>query len=207
MGIRILVADSHPLYREAVARQIMQFYPTATVVEASALDQAVIQARHNHPGLFILNYNLSDMSADAIATVAGEFPGTPILVVADAASTAEVQGIIRAGAQGYVPKTATREQLLHTIHMLLAGGTSVPAALLLAEDDATDQPPSWLSLLTRRETDVLRAAMRGLSNKEIARELELAEVTVKFHLSGIFRKMNARSRTEAAMLATRAGID
>ena len=206
MGMRILVADSHPLYREAVARQIMQFYPAATVVEASSLDQAVALARCNHPGLFILDYNLSDMSADAIATVAGEFANVPILVVADTASASEAQAIIRAGAQGYVPKTATREQLTHTIHMLLAGGSSVPAEMLLTEDDGVYQPPSWLSLLTRRETDVLRAAMRGLSNKEIARELELAEVTVKFHLSGIFRKMNARSRTEAAMLATRAGI-
>lgn len=205
MGIRVLIADSHPLYREAVARQIMQFYPAATVAETSTLNQVVALARRNHPGLFILNYNLPGMSADAIATIAGEFATVPILVVADAASASEVQAIIRAGAQGFVPKTATKEQFTHTIHMLLAGGTSVPAETLLAED-ATDQPPSWLSMLTRRETDVLRAAMRGLSNKEIARELELAEVTVKFHLSGIFRKMNARSRTEAAMLATRAGI-
>ena len=206
MGIRVLIADGHPLYREAVARQIMQFYPTATVTEASSLNQAVALARRNHPGLFILNYNLPGMSVDVIATVAGEFPSVPILVVADAASAGEIQAVIRAGAQGYVPKTATREQFTRAIHMLLAGGTSVPAQMLLPEDDAGDQPPSWLSLLTRRETDVLRAAMRGLSNKEIARELELAEVTVKFHLSGIFRKMNARSRTEAAMLATRAGI-
>jgi DNA-binding NarL/FixJ family response regulator len=81
----------------------------------------------------------------------------------------------------------------------------VPANLLFCDDEA-EQPPAWLATLTPRETDVLRAATRGLSNKEIARELELAEVTVKFHLSAIFRKMNARSRTEAAMLATRAGI-
>ena len=206
MGIRVLIADSHPLYREAVARQITQFYPAATVAEASSLNQAVALARRNHPGLFILNYNLPGMSADIIATMAGEFASVPILVVADAASAGEVQAIVRAGAQGYVPKTATKEQFAHTIHMLLAGGTSVPSEMLPTEDDAAYQPPSWLSLLTRRETDVLRAAMRGLSNKEIARELELAEVTVKFHLSGIFRKMNARSRTEAAMLATRAGI-
>jgi len=204
MGIRVLIADSHPLYREAVARQITQFYPAATVTEASSLNQTVASARRNYPGLFILNYNLPGMSTAAIATLTGEFVSVPILVVADAASASEVQAIIRAGAQGYVPKTATREQFTHTIHMLLAGGSSVPAEMLLAEDDTAD--PLWLSMLTRRETDVLRAAMRGLSNKEIARELELAEVTVKFHLSGIFRKMNARSRTEAAMLATRAGI-
>jgi DNA-binding NarL/FixJ family response regulator len=205
MAMRVLVADEHPLYREEVARQIVKFYPGAIVAQASSLEQAMALARAGHPGLFILNYDMPGMSAEAIATVAGEFGGAPILVVADQASAMEVQAIIRSGAHGYLSKTATREQLTHTIHMLLAGGTSVPAEILFCDDEA-EQPPPWLATLTPRETDVLRAATRGLSNKEIARELELAEVTIKFHLSAIFRKMNARSRTEAAMLATRAGI-
>jgi len=205
MVIRVLVADEHPLYREAVARQIFKFYPGAGVEEASSLDQAMALARDSRPGLFILNYGMPGMSAEAIATVAGAFDGVPILVVADGGSAAEVHAVIRAGAHGYLPKTATREQLTHTIHMLLAGGTSVPAEFLLPGDGA-ERRPHWLGTLTPRETDVLRAATRGLSNKEIARELELAEVTVKFHFSAIFRKMKARSRTEAAMLATKAGI-
>lgn len=203
--MRVLIADDHPLYRGEVSRQIVKFYPGATVAEASSLEQAMALARVSHTGLFILNYNMPGMSAEAIATVSGEFSGSPILVVADQASALEVQAIIRSGAQGYLSKTATREQLTHTIHMLLAGGTSVPAELLFPNEEP-ERPPAWLATLTPRETDVLRAATRGLSNKEIARELELAEVTVKFHLSAIFRKMNARSRTEAAMLATRAGI-
>jgi DNA-binding NarL/FixJ family response regulator len=203
--MRILIADDHPLYREEVARQIIKFYPGVAVAEASSLEQAMALARAAHPGLFILNYNMPDMSAEAIAVVAGEFSGAPILVVADHASALEVQAIIRSGAHGYLSKTATREQLTHTVHMLLAGGTSVPAELFFPNEEQ-ERPPAWLTTLTPRETDVLRAATRGLSNKEIARELELAEVTVKFHLSAIFRKMNARSRTEAAMLATRAGI-
>jgi DNA-binding NarL/FixJ family response regulator len=205
MGMRVLIADDHPLYRGEVARQIVKFYPGATVAEASSLEQAMALARVGHTGLFILNYNMPGMSAEAIAAVASEFSGSPILVVADQASATEVQAIIRSGAQGYLSKTATREQLTHTIHMLLAGGTSVPAELIFPNEEQ-ERPPAWLATLTPRETDVLRAATRGLSNKEIARELELAEVTVKFHLSAIFRKMNARSRTEAAMLATRAGI-
>jgi two-component system nitrate/nitrite response regulator NarL len=88
--------------------------------------------------------------------------------------------------------------------MLLAGGTSVPADLLFGGVAPGEAP--WLASLTPRETDVLRGATRGLSNKEIARELELAEVTVKLHLSAVFRKIGARSRTEAAMIASRAGL-
>lgn len=204
--MRVLVADDHPLYCEAVTRQIVKFYPGATVEEASSLNQAMALAHASHPGLFILNFDMPGMSAEAIATVAGAFRGVPILVVAGGASASDVHTIIRAGAHGYLPKTATHEQLTHTIHMLLAGGTSVPAGILLPDELTGEPPPSWITILTPRESHVLRATARGLSNKEIARELELAEVTVKFHLSAIFRKMNVRSRTEAAMIATRAGI-
>jgi len=86
MGIRVLIADDHPLYRGEVAREIVKFYPGATVAEASSLEQAMALARVSHTGLFVLNYNMPGMSADLIATVAGEFYGAPILVVADQAS-------------------------------------------------------------------------------------------------------------------------
>ena len=205
MEMRVLVADDHPLYREAVIREIVKSYPNATVEEASSLGEADALARARRPGLFIFNFDMPGMSAEAIATVARAFGGVPILVVANRASAADVRAIIRAGAHGYLPKTATREQVAHTIHMLLAGGTSVPAGILCPDESIAEPAPSWLATLTPRETDVLRATARGLSNKEIARELELAEVTVKFHLSAIFRKMNVRSRIEAAMHATRAG--
>jgi DNA-binding NarL/FixJ family response regulator len=114
--------------------------------------------------------------------------------------------VLQAGARGFLPKTATPEQFNHTIHMILAGGTSVPAEMMLPAANAPDGAPAWLASLTPRENDVLRAAARGLSNKEIARELDLAEVTIKLHLSAIFRKMGVRSRTEAAMLAAKTGF-
>jgi two-component system nitrate/nitrite response regulator NarL len=202
--MRILIADDHPLYREAVARQITRLFSDAKVEEAASLDEALTMARTDTPNLFVFDYYMPGMSAGAIASVVAAFPQVPILVLSGGASASQVQAIIRAGARGFLPKTATREQFTHTFHMLLAGGTSVPAEMLLP--DAPDEAPPWLAALTPRETDVLRATARGLSNKEIARELELAEVTIKLHLSAIFRKMGVRSRTEAAMLATRTGV-
>jgi len=89
MGIRVLLADEHPLYREAVARQIFKFYPGASVEEASSLDQAMALAHASRPGLFILNYGMPGMSAKAIAAVASAFGGVPILVVADGGPAAE----------------------------------------------------------------------------------------------------------------------
>jgi two-component system, NarL family, nitrate/nitrite response regulator NarL len=204
--MRILVADDHPLYREAIARQITRLFSDAIVEEASSLDEAITKARANgrHPNLFIFDYYMPGMSAKAITDIAAEFPDVPILMLSGWASPASVQAIIQAGARGFIPKTANSDQFTHAIRMLLSGGTSVPADLLLGGAAPGEVP--WLASLTPRETDVLRAAARGLSNKEIARELDLAEVTIKLHLSTIFRKIGVRSRTEAAMLASKAGL-
>jgi two-component system, NarL family, nitrate/nitrite response regulator NarL len=204
--MRILVADDHPLYREAVARQIKRHFPDAAVGEASSLYEAVTMARAagGRPDLFVFDYYMPGMSAKAIADVTADFPDVPLLALSGWASAASVQVIIQAGARGFLPKTATSEQFTHAIQMLLAGGTSVPADLLVGVSPSGEAP--WLALLTPRETDVLRGATRGLSNKEIARELDLAEITVKLHLSAIFRKLGVRSRTEAAMMASKAGF-
>ena len=98
---------------------------------------------------------------------------------------------------------------------LLAGGTSVPADFLLAggSDAGVPSPfvsaadaPAWLGALTSRESDVLKRVARGLSNKEIGRELGLAEITIKLHMRNVFRKIGARSRSEAAVMATKANL-
>jgi DNA-binding NarL/FixJ family response regulator len=204
--MRVLIADDHPLYREAAARQITRLLTDATVEEAASMEEASIKADAAPPGLFVFDYYMPGMSPAAITQFAERFPGVPILVLSGAASGAEVQAVLQAGARGFLPKTATPEQFTHTIHLLLAGGTSVPPEVLLSGGRTPEGAPPWLSALTPRETDVLRATARGLSNKEIARELDLAEVTIKLHLSAIFRKMGVRSRTEAAMMAAKTGI-
>jgi len=204
--MRVLVADDHPLYREAVARQIMRLLPEATVEEAASMEAAMAGAQAAPPSLFVFDYYMPGMSAQAIAQLSEAFVDVPILVLSGGASPQEVQAVLQAGARGFLPKTATPEQFNHTIHMLLAGGTSVPAEMLLPASGPAEGSAAWLATLTPRESDVLRAVARGLSNKEIARELDLAEVTIKLHLSAIFRKMGVRSRTEAAMQASRAGF-
>ena len=204
--MRVLIADDHPLYREAVARQIMRLLPDATVEEAASMEEAAAIADAVRPGLFVFDYYMPGMSPAAVMQLTEKFPDVPILVLSGGASSSEVQAVLQAGARGFLPKTATPEQFTHTIHLLLAGGTSVPPEVLLSSGRVPEGAPAWLTALTPRETDVLRATARGLSNKEIARELELAEVTIKLHLSAIFRKMGVRSRTEAAMMAAKTGV-
>ena len=204
MGMRVLVADDHPLYREAVARQITRLLPDAMIAEAASMEEALAKANATHPELFVLDYGMPGASADSVAGVAERFPGVPILVFSSSANPTDVHALFQAGAHGVLPKTATPDQLTHTLHLLLGGATGVLPEI--PTPDAPQGTPPWLAALTPRETDVLRATARGLSNKEIARELDLAEVTVKLHLSAIFRKMGVHSRAKAAMIATKLRI-
>jgi len=206
--MRILIADDHPLYREAVVTQVRRLYPEATVDEAASLDEARVLAET--PGanytLFLLDYYMPGMSEAALAQLATQFSKVPIALVSGSADANDVRAVIKAGAKGFVPKTANSDHFAHAIQLLLAGGTSVPTDILMGAGPEAEKSAPWLSQLTPRELDVLRHAARGLSNKEIGRELNLAEVTVKLHLRSIFRKIGARSRAEAAVIATRAGI-
>lgn len=212
--MKILVADDHPLYREAVGEQIQRLFPDAQVMQTASLDEASLRAKEmpRDFGLFLIDFHMPGVSIDAITALVKEFPDTPVAVISGTAQHSEILAAIRSGARGFIPKTANSEYLAHALKLLLAGGTSVPAEILLTGTAGEGHPapggngPGWLALLTERESDVLKGVVRGLSNKEIGRELELAEVTIKLHLRGVFRKMGARSRADAAVIAAKSGF-
>ena len=211
--MNVLIADDHPLYRDALRLQVERLFPEAVIVEASSFDEAVnIGGSSSAPfQLFLLDYHMPGMTQEALKRLAADFPESPIAVVSGTANAADVRAVIQAGARGFISKTATGTHLLHALQLLLAGGTSVPADFLMGERSETATPPSeetapWVAALTTREREVLRGVMRGLSNKQIGRELDLAEVTVKLHLRTIFRKIGARTRSEAAVIATKASL-
>jgi DNA-binding NarL/FixJ family response regulator len=214
--MKILVADDHPLYREAASLQIQRIFPEARIDQVTSLDDGwhLAEQAGGAYDLFLIDFHMPGMSIAAIAKLVERFPGIPVAVISGTAQHSEIRAAIQSGARGFIPKTATGDHLALALKLLLAGGTSVPAEVLLGSDD--DEEPrlnveggvaaDWQSLLTDREQEVLKGVVRGLSNKEIGRELNLAEVTVKLHLRGVFRKMGARSRADAAVIATKAGF-
>ncbi len=212
--MKILVADDHPLYREAVITQIRRLHPQADVDQVGTFDDILTAARTDRApyDLMLVDFHMPGMMEPGIARLHETFPGTPIAVISGTANSEDVRASVRAGARGFVSKTATADHLAHTIQLVLAGGTSVPADMLSAAPLANVQPtpadtsPEWLSKLSPREREVLAAVARGISNKQVGRELNLAEVTVKLHLRAIFRKTGAKTRSEVAVLATKAGI-
>ena len=204
--MRVLIADDHPLYREAAALQIRRLYREAQVQEVSSLNE--LRAATTHApnfDLILVDYYMPGMSAAALAGLVKEYPSTPLAVISGVAGNADVVAAARAGVRGYIPKTSTSEYFARALQLLLAGGTSIPTEVLM-EQPISNRTPAWLAKMSVREKEVLRGVSQGQSNKEIGRELGLAEVTIKLHLRNVFRKMAVKSRSEAAVKAVKAGL-
>ena len=204
--MRVLIADDHPLYREAAALQIRRLYREAHVQEVASLGE-LRAATQQSPDfdLILVDYYMPGMSAGALAGLVKEFPSTPLAVISGMAGNADVVAAARAGVRGYIPKTSTSEYFARALQLLLAGGTSIPTEVLM-DQPITHKTPVWLAKMSVREKEVLRGVALGQSNKEIGRTLGLAEVTIKLHLRNVFRKMAVKSRSEAAVKAVKAGL-
>jgi len=205
--MRIILVDDHAIVREGV-RAILESHDDMQVVgEFANGADALAAAAELSPHLALVDLKMPGLSC--VETIRGlheRVPGIRVLVFTSFGEDSLIRATLDAGATGFLIKDALKDDLLTAIRSVAAGQPYLAPAAQRQLMELLRKPWESKEALTARETDVLRAATRGLSNKEIARELELAEVTVKFHLSAIFRKMKARSRTEAAMLATRAGI-
>lgn len=206
--MKILIADDHPLYREAAALQVRRLYAGATVEEVASLDELrALLARCTEPcDLILLDWHMPGMSGPALAQLARDLPDVPLAVISGTARNDEVLAAVQAGVKGYIPKTCSPEYFAHALQMLLAGGSSVPTDVLTAKPAAAQASAPWMVQMSDRETEVLRGVAQGQSNKEIGRTLGLAEVTIKLHLRNVFRKMDVKSRSEAAVKAVKAGL-
>ena len=204
--MHVLIADDHPLYREAAALQIRRLYREAHVQEVASLAE-LRAATGQAPAfdLILVDYYMPGMSADELAGLVKDFPSTPLAVISGMVGNADILAAARAGVRGYIPKTSSSEHFAHALQLLLAGGTSIPTEVLM-DHRPSQETPDWLAKMSTREQEVLRGVAQGQSNKEIARVLGLAEVTIKLHLRNVFRKMAVKSRSEAAVKAVKAGL-
>jgi DNA-binding NarL/FixJ family response regulator len=194
--MRILLADDHDLVRETIAA-FLQAEGLGDVLTAASLPDALAQlAGAATCDLVVLDYQMPGMNGFAgLEQVRRANPDKPVAILSGIASREVAEAAIRAGATGFLPKTMGARALVSAMRLIAAGETFVPFGALQAE--AEDGPFN----LTRREVEVLRGICEGKSNKEIARDHALQEVTVKLHVSTLSRKLGAKNRTHAAMIA------
>jgi two-component system, NarL family, nitrate/nitrite response regulator NarL len=211
----VLIVDDHPLFRRGVA-QLLAMDPEIQVVgEAADQAGALTMARQHEPDLILLDLNLKGESGiDILSALKDEDAARRVVMLTVSDAPDDLMQAIRAGADGYLLKDMEPEDLLVRVREALTGTTVISdalagrlAAALRAEaQDSARKSDRDLALLTDREQAVLRCLADGQSNKLIARTLSITEGTVKVHVKHLLKKLNFRSRVEAAVWATQIGM-
>jgi DNA-binding NarL/FixJ family response regulator len=199
---RIMVVDDHFMVRMGLSSSLNAERDMEVIAEAANGEAALEQYRKHHPSLVLMDVRLPGMSGpEAFAAIMREFPEARILMLSTHSGEEDIYRSLQAGARGYILKSVMREELLRAIRDVCDGKHYVDPAVasLLAERLAQRS-------LTGRELEVLKMVAKGMGNKEIAANLDIAEVTVKLHVSHVLEKLNVRDRTEAATAALRRGI-
>jgi DNA-binding NarL/FixJ family response regulator len=211
--MKVLVVDDHALFREALHGVLTELRPDATVLDASDCSQAMrLASEHADLELILLDLGLPDGDGFVmLRELRARYPAIAIVVLSALKDRDSVARALGLGALGFIPKSATRRVTLGALQLVFAGGIFIPPEIL-AEADAS--PPDmaakaaapaskWVSpsdlRLTDRQLQVVALMMRGMSNKAICRKLNLAEATVKNHITAILKALKVSNRTEAVV--------
>ena len=209
-ALKVILADDHTLFRGGFALLFKQLEAGAMVLEAGDLAEALALAvQHPDADLMLLDLDMPGMNGAAgIRRVAEAHPQLPVIVLSASETRESVQDTITAGALGFIPKSSSAAVMLSAVRLVLSGGVYLPAQLMMTEQARSPYGPGRDEAvkLSGRQRDVLRLLAAGMSNKQICRELDLGEGTIKVHIAAIFRALEVVNRTEAANVARRLGL-
>jgi DNA-binding NarL/FixJ family response regulator len=212
-NVEILVVDDHVLIREALRGVLKEVKPDTTVLEASTCRQAMeVIAEHPDLDLILLDLNLPDRDGFSVLTELRErYPAIWVVVLSAQQDRGSVVKALDLGALGFIPKSGQRKVMVSALQLVFAGGIYIPPQILAREEGSPQQPderqptakrpsasPADLGL-TERQVDVLSLMMQGRPNKAICSILNLAEPTVKRHVTAILKALKASNRTEAVI--------
>lgn len=200
--IRVLTVDDHPFFLDGIASIIQMQSDMVLVAEAQNGTEAIEHFRQHQPDVVIMDVQMPGMDGvEATGRICAEFPTARIIVLTTYKGDVLASKALKAGAWGYLLKNAVRKELIDSIRAVYTGKRTILAevALELAEHAAHES-------LSAREIAVLRLVGSGYSNKEIARQCDISDETVKTHLANIMSKLRARDRTHAVAIALKRGI-
>ncbi len=200
-----LIADDHPLFREALQAALNPFFDDMKIIESDSLP-STLKAIKNHPEIDLILLDLNMPGSDnyyGLTSVIDKAANTPIIVVTASDNEESVNIAMHFGARGYIPKTFNSRKMAHVIMTVLDGGKFIPEKYI--DKIGVNAPDLMTSIehvkgLTPKQLRVLRCLKEGKMNKQIAEELFVTEATVKAHISAIFKKFNVSSRTQVVLL-------
>lgn len=200
-----LIADDHPLFREALQAALNPFFDDMKIIESDSLP-STLKAIKNHPEIDLILLDLNMPGSDnyyGLTSVIDKAANTPVIVVSASDNEESVNIAMHYAARGYIPKTFNSRKMAHVIMTVLDGGIFIPEKYI--DKIGVNAPDLMTSIeyvkgLTPKQLRVLRCLKEGKMNKQIAEELFVTEATVKAHISSIFKKFNVSSRTQVVLL-------
>lgn len=220
--MKVMIVDDHPLIREAMRAVLQPLDRDIVLLEAPSGPDALALA-DIHPDLHLILLDLALPGMDgfsALQALREAHPAIPIVVLSASDQPAMVMQALDGGAMGFIPKTSTTQVLINALRLVLSGGVYLPPEIL-RDHHATPEPTARVAAevarsgrplvprdigLTERQADVLALLIQGKPNKLICRDLNLAEGTVKIHVTAILKALNVMNRTQAVIAVSKLGL-
>ena len=200
--IRIMLVDDHPIVRIGLAALIGTLPGMTTVAQAGEGREAIALHKEHQPDITLMDLRLPDLSGvEVIRAIRSVSPEARFIVLTTYEGDEDIHQALQAGARGYIIKGLPHDLLADAIKRVHAGGRYLPQVV---KEALANRPPS--SDLSAREREILVRIAQGKSNREIAAELKLAEITVKMRVSAILERLDVHDRTEAVVIALQRGL-
>ena len=209
----VLIADDHPLFRDALQRAVLNAMPEASVHCADSVHSLLaLVEQYPEADLLLLDLHMPGARGySALAHIRGQFPGLPTIVVSGHEEAQVARRALAHGASAYIPKSSSGEDIVQAIRTVLDGDVWLPRTLLsdaaseLKDDEA--EIATRVASLTPQQFRVLTMIAEGLLNKQIAYDLGVSEATVKAHMTAIMRKLGVNNRTQVALAASQLAVE
>lgn len=202
---KFLIADDHPLFREALVGALDPLFETSEIIESDSLD-STLQALSLNPDIDLVLLDLHMPGCEnfyGVIRVSEDYPNIPVAVVSGSDSVEIVSRVMGFGAKGFIPKSAATQDVAQALQSIMDGKSWLPEGMrekISTVDDEEIGIAQKVAELTPKQFQVLKLIQDGLLNKQIGYDLRITEATVKAHISAIFRKLEVHTRTQAVLI-------